>query len=234
MDGILQSYYQALGGNDDLLCRGAIAWAPSAFLQEKFWEVQFSSSNPAVDFGKGFITMKERTASQVHDPSTGIFHHNPIHHEHLRANEAMAALRLKRRKVIIISTGVELSGLGERAHRRVKSRFPECFLCAPLYTLSSDAEPDRYPASFISRAKAYGFPMLFYLGKDCGMRECCVRFDRIQAISREFLKPESLRISDDCQRVLDDWLQQYLFGEMPSDSEIIEYQQMLADSVKTS
>ncbi|MDE3098831.1 MAG: hypothetical protein KGJ88_05115 [Verrucomicrobiota bacterium] len=229
MEGILQSFYEAIPENEPLLGRGAFAWAPSAFLQEQFLQVEFGSANPAVDFGKGYITLHPRAAEECHDPKLGIFHHNPVHEIHLRANEAYAALRYKRRLVVVISVGTELMGLGERAMRRVKQRFPDCYLCAPIYTLSSEAEPHRYPASFIERVKAYGLPMTFYLAAERGQREACVRFDRIQAIAKDFLRPHKLRLTMGCQKVFDDWLNHYLYGALPAGSEIGDYQRLLAE-----
>jgi len=229
MDGILESYYQPIADGEPLLMRGALAWTPSAFLQETFWHVEFASTNPAVDFGKGFITLKQRTADECHDVRSGIFHHNPVHPVHLRANEAYAAMRHKLRLVVIVSVGTELTGLGERALRKVASRFPDCYVCAPIYTISSEAEPNRYPPSFIEMLKAYHFPMAFYLGPENGQREACVRFDRIQAIAKSFLRPHKLKLSIGCQKVFDDWLSQYLHGVLPAQSEIIEYRQLLAE-----
>jgi hypothetical protein len=228
MEGILQNFYEAIPENEPLLGRGTLAWAPSAFLQEQFSQVEFGSANPAMDFGKGFITLRQRNAEECHNPKSGIFHHNPVHHMQLRANEAYAALRYKRRLVVIISVGTELSGLGDRVMRQLKARFPDCYLCAPIYTLSSEAEPHRYPASFIERVKSYGLPMAFYLPVEGGQREACVRFDRIQAIAKDFLRPHKLRFSADCQKVFDDWLNHYLYGALPAESEIDEYRQLLA------
>jgi hypothetical protein len=91
--GILNSYYETIPDGEPFLGRGTLAWAPSAFLQQQFWQVEFGSANPAVDFGKGYITLRQRTAEECHDPKSGIFHHNPVHAVHLRANEAYAALR---------------------------------------------------------------------------------------------------------------------------------------------
>jgi hypothetical protein len=229
MDGILDRFVQPIGENEPFFCRGALAWAPSAFLTEQFWEVKFANTNPAADFGKGWISLQERTAEDCHDPKTRIFNHNPIHPLHLRANEAYAALRHKLRLVVIVSVGTDYGGLGERALRQVQRRFPECYVCAPIYTLRSEAEPEKYQASFIEKVKAYGIPMTFYLRPELGLRESCVRFDRMQAIAGSFLRPHKIRLADECQRVFDDWLHQYIFGQLPADSFIPEYKQMLAD-----
>jgi hypothetical protein len=152
-----------------------------------------------------------------------------VHPIKLRANEAYAALRFKLRLVVIVSVGTELTGLGDRAMRHLKARFPDCFLCAPIYTLSSEAEPNRYPAAFIERVKAYGLPMTFYLAAEGGQREACVRFDRIQAIAKDFLRPHKFRLSSGCHKVFDDWLNHYLYGVLPADSEIAEYKQLCAE-----
>jgi hypothetical protein len=206
-----------------------IAWAPSAFLLEEFQEIQFSNANPAVEFGKGFITLQKRTAADCHNPQSGIFNHLPVHAVQLRANEAWGALKFKLRKVVIISVGTQLVGLGERATRKVCARFPDCFLCAPIYTLRSDDDPTKYPASFIELVKAYGLPMVFHLGAEGGMRESCVRFDRIQAVAKPFLRPDKTRLSSECLKVFDDWLHNYLFGVLPSGSEITEYRALLRE-----
>jgi hypothetical protein len=229
MEGILSNFYQAIDPQESFFCRGAVVWAPSAFLTEEFWEVKFSQTNPAIDFGKGWITLEKRTPADCHNPASRIFRHDPVHPVHLRATEAYAALRHKLRLTIIVSVGVQYGGLGDRALRNVRRRFPDCYICAPIYTLRSDAEPDKYPALFIERIKAYAFPMTFYLGAEGTYREACVRFDRMQAIAHAFLKPEKMRLSDECQKVFDDWLKNYIFGELPSDSEIVEYKRLLAE-----
>jgi len=230
VEGILTSYFQPLGPDEPFFSRGVIAWAPSTFLLEEFQEIQFSNPNPAVDFGKGFVTLRQRTAAECHNQQSGLFSHYPIHAVHLRANEAWGALKFKLRKVVIISVGTELTGLGDRAQRKVSARFPDCFLCAPIYTLKSDAEPDKYPASFIERLKAYSFPIAFHLRAEGGMRESCVRFDRIQAIAKAFLKPDKARLTNDCLKVFDDWLYHYLFGVLPAQSDIPEYRNLLRES----
>jgi len=229
VEGILSKYFETLGPDEPLLSRGAIAWAPSAFLLEEFHEIQFSNPNPAVDFGKGFITLKKRTAAECHNPQAGVFNHLPIHAVQLRANEIWASLKFKLRKVVIVSVGTELVGLGDRALRKVSARFPDCFLCAPIYTLKSDDEPAKYPASFIEMVKAYSFPMAFHLRAEGAMRESCVRFDRIQAIARPFLKPDKTRLSDECLKVFDDWLHNFMFGVLPAKSEIPEYRALLRE-----
>ena len=218
MDGILDRFFQAVEEKEPLLCRSALAWAPSSFLTEEFWEVKFANSNPGVDFGKGWISMQKRTPEDCHNAKSGMFNHSPVHPVHLRATETYAAVRYKLRLVVIVSVGTDYAGLGERALKQVRRRFPDCYVCAPIYTLSSDAEPQKYPASFIEKVKAYAVPMIFYLCPEAGLRESCVRFDRMQAIARSFLRPNKMRLSDDCLRVFDDWLHQYLFGQLPNDS----------------
>ncbi len=229
MEGILSKYFETLGPDEPLFSRGAIAWAPSAFLLEEFHEIQFSNPNPVVDFGKGFITLKKRVAADCHNSLSGVFSHFPIHAIQLRANEAWGALKFKLRKVVIVSVGTELTGLGDRVLRKVSARYPDSFLCAPIYTLKSDDEPTKYPASFIEMVKAYSFPMAFHLRAEGGMRESCVRFDRIQAIAKPFLKPDKTRLSDECLKVFDDWLQNYLFGTLPAKSEIPDYRALLRE-----
>jgi hypothetical protein len=229
VEGILPNYFDALAPDEPLFSRGAIAWAPSAFLLEEFQEIQFENPNPAVDFGKGFITLHKRTAEDCHDPRSALFRHLPIHAVHLRANEAWGALKFKLRKVVIVSVGTELAGLGDRALRKVSSRFPDCFVCAPIYTLQSADEPSKYPASFIEMLKAYSFPMAFHLKDEGGMRESCVRFDRMQAIAKPFLRPDKHRLSSECLKVFDDWLYNYLFGVLPAASEIPAYRALLRE-----
>jgi hypothetical protein len=229
VEGILSKYFETLGPDEPLFSRGAIAWAPSAFLLEEFQEIQFSNPNPAVDFGKGYITLKNRTATDCHSPQSGVFSHLPIHAIQLRANEVWGALKFKMRKVVIVSVGTELTGLGDRALKKVSARYPDCFLCAPIYTLKSDNEPAKYPASFIEMVKAYSFPMAFHFRAEGGMRESCVRFDRIQAIAKPFLKPDKTRLSDECLKVFDGWLYNFMFGVLPANSEIPEYRALLRE-----
>jgi len=229
MEGILKNYFVPLGTDEPFFSRGAIAWAPSAFLLEEFQEIKFSNPNPAVDFGKGFITLHKRTPEDCHNRNSGMFSHLPIHAVQLRANESWGALKFKMRKVVILSVGIELTGLGDRAARKVSPRFADCFVCAPIYTLKSETEPDKYPASFVERIKAYSFPMAFHLKEEGSMRESCVRFDRMQPIARPFLKPEKKRLSDECLKVFEDWLFNYIFGALPEKSEIPDYRALLRD-----
>ena len=154
----------------------------------------------------------------------GIFSHLPIHAVQLRANESWGALKFKMRKVVILSVGVELTGLGERAARKVFRVSPTALLCAPIYTLKSETEPDKFPASFVEGIKAYSFPMAFHLKEEGAMRESCVRFDRMQPIAKPFLRPEKKRLSDDCLKVFEDWLFNYIFGVLPEKSDIPDFE----------
>ena len=72
--------------------------------------------------------------------------------------------------------------------------------------------------------------MAFHLRAEGGMRESCIRFDRIQAIAKPFLKSDKLSLSDECLKVFDDWLYHYLFGVLPAQSEIPEYRNLLKES----
>jgi hypothetical protein len=110
MEGILSNFYQPIDPQESFLCRGALAWAPAAFLTEEFWEVKFSQTNPAIDFGKGWITLEKRTAADCHNPASRIFRHDPVHPVHLRATEAYAALRHKLRLTVVVSVGVDVCG----------------------------------------------------------------------------------------------------------------------------
>ena len=71
--------------------------------------------------------------------------------------------------------------------------------------------------------------MSFHLKDEGGMRESCVRFDRMQAIAKPFLRPDKHRLSNECLKVFDDWLYNYLFGVLPAASEIPAYRAILRE-----
>ena len=62
MEGLID-FLEPIPHGQPFLARGSIAWAPVAFLTEIFRQVEFSNPNP-VDFFRGYISLKERTAQE--------------------------------------------------------------------------------------------------------------------------------------------------------------------------
>lgn len=158
-----------------------------------------------------------------------VFRHAPIHAEHLRADETYAAIRHKFRPAVILAEVKQYPPFHDTISRELRRRFPSCMLCAPVHSLEErDGTPKVRPI-FLEKLKSYQIPMGFYLGKGHGMRSGVVRFDRIQPIGHEFVKPAKVRLTDDCQEVFDDWLGTYLFSAPRADSPLHEYWQLLRE-----
>jgi hypothetical protein len=227
VDGLID-FLEPIPNNQPLLSRGSIAWAPVAFLTDTFRQIEFSNSNP-VDFFKGFITLKERTAQECLDPGSQVFRHAPIHSEHLRANETYAAVRHKFRLVVILAEVKSYPSFHETIAKELRRRFPSCLLCAPIHSLEGRDGTSKVRPIVLEKLKSYQIPMAFYIGKYPPLRPGIVRFDRTQPIGRDFVKTAKFRLTDDCQEAFDDWYAAYLFGTLRKDSPLHDYWKLLRE-----
>jgi hypothetical protein len=204
-------------------------------MQEAYWEIEFANVNPSVDFGKGYIQLKKRTPEECFDNKSGIFAHAPIHALDTRSTESWAGQKHKLRPSVIISEAIDFNTLGERATRKAGRSFPPCFLCAPIYSLQdgNGKYKPHFRHSFINHLKLYKLPMAFHLAAEHGLKESCVRLDRIQPVAEEFMKPfkKGLRLSEECLMIFDECLTNFLFRiPLKHDSLIREYQKKMGES----
>jgi hypothetical protein len=75
--------------------------------------------------------------------------------------------------------------------------------------------------------------MAFHLAAEHGLKESCVRLDRIQPVAEEFMKPfkKCLRLSEECLMIFDECLTNFLFRiPLKHDSLIREYQKKMGES----
>ena len=221
MDGLID-FIEPIPSGEAFLAKGSIGWAPVAFLNDLFREICFSNPNPA-DFFKGYINLREHSGQECLDRDSTVFCHHPIHSEHLRANEAYGAVRHKLRPAVVLAEVKSYPKFHERLARELRQRFPSCFLCAPIHSLTDKDGKWRVTNTVLDKLRSYQMPMAFYLGPGDGLRPGIVRFDRIQPIAQDFLKTHKTRLTTDCQSVFDDWLGLYLFGSLRQDSPIRLY-----------
>ena len=203
-------YYSPLGRGQilgQLYEIGQFFWAPALYLfgeqGRNPYVVRSAYNQSRRDYDYRVSPMqsaREFSAPQEPDPTLGT-----------RSDERAVILRAKRRPVILISTPASPWSDSRRRH-------DDSFLVAPVYSFGGDETKLAYSPTFIERVKGYFYWQLFYLPGDrgAGIREGFVRLDRIQAMHQSLLEHMPVRLSDDAQPLLRNWIRVYL-GETLSE-----------------
>jgi hypothetical protein len=133
----------------------------------------------------------------------------PCYDLNLRSKERAAIVPCKMRPVILISQHAEQWKYGNR-------QSASCFLVAPVYSFKGNNDKISYPPEFIERTKAYVYNTFFYLPSCINpyFKEGFVRFDRIQAVHKNWLEHMKLKLETDSLECLLSWLWYYLGADL--------------------
>lgn len=222
MIGVLspEEYYSSLGRGPilgQLYEIGQFFWAPALYLVGEPGRSQYVVRNEYSQPGSDPVYR----VSPMQPSGEFSLPQAPDHTLGTRSDERAVIIRAKRRPVILISTPVSPWADFRRRH-------DDSFLVAPVYSFGGDETKLAYSATFIERVKGYFYWQLFYLPGDpgAGIREGFVRLDRIQAIHQSLLEHMPVRLGDDAQPLLHNWIRVYL-GETLSevDDLLFEYRE---------
>jgi len=206
MDELIPVFYEAdTAPSKEALRIGAIFEAPILYVDSKMnlLKVQYVDPQhqkpPMLQLG------------EVDDKS---FNHPPVREIGLRDNEELAALKCKRRPVVIFSRSVERWRLPG-----IERQIDTCF-CLPLYGLKD------YDREFVVSLRAFKYESAFYLPaeKSLGMAESFIRFDRGQIVHCHHIKRwrPPLRLHEDALLVLQEWFRYYTTGV--AEDWVLQYQ----------
>ena len=145
-----------------------------------------------------------------------------------QTDEFLAITKFKKRPVVVLSTAGSL--YCDRSWRG-----GEFFLVAPVYSLrdmvTGEYKPD---PQFVWSVITYQFSSLFYLPYSGAydFQESVLHFDRMTTFHRSWLlEPRKARLSGDSMICLDEWLRNYLFGQVRSrfNEDLEAYRQMVGN-----
>ena len=222
MEGLINDYFCKPEAGQPFYQRGAIVWVPCAFLMEKFVRLKAEHYNPANQH-HDYYTARVFPPDAILRQEQGLFHHLPGADQLLQKNEEFAVTRYKLRKAVICSTEISARLFSAEELRKLRVWFQDGFVVLPIYTLEDEQKNPKHPASFIARLKAYGYPQFFHLprAEEFGMRESAMRFDRVQVVSKPYMKAAQVRLTDDVMLLVEEWLRFYLFGELDEENGLI-------------
>lgn len=132
------------------------------------------------------------------------FNHPPVIELWLRANEELAAVKCKRRPVVIFSQPLE------RWRIPGTKRQEDTYLCLPIFGL------DQYEREFALSVRAFKYESAFYIPSESHfvIEEGFIRFDRAQIIDRHQLKrwQPPTQLHEDALLLLQEWFHYYVTG----------------------
>lgn len=132
------------------------------------------------------------------------------------AGETYAVYRAKRRPVLVVGAG----GLEvDRALTRGSAKWQsvQTYLAAPYFGAEPSEHRGGWSSEFVRRIRHCEYPQYFWDKLPVrGAEESILRFDQLQPIGRhhEALEYTPHRLSDEGLKVLDQWLQWYLLGDL--------------------
>lgn len=123
----------------------------------------------------------------------------------LRRGEALVVREAKCRRVVLLSSPPTQWRSAGRSSEAV-------YLAAPIYSFKDDDQ-----AEHRSRVKAYAYNTLFWLPGDeeHGLREGCVRLDRVQPVHAAVLDAKPVRLTPKALDALTAWYGAYLTNRVP-------------------
>lgn len=194
---LIGEYYRRRSGVESrLLERGQFCRAPVLYLPPQAQSVAIQSYNPADESGNRYAIVP--SGSDLSQPD-----HPPVHDIHLRHDEALYAVKGKRRPVIIMSRRNE-------AWAPAGGRLAESgLICVPVYSFHPNDIPE-----FRDRVRAHEYPSWIYLPGGSVIRESFMRLDRIQVIEESHLDPMRVALTEDALWFASEWMRYFLTGEI--------------------
>ncbi len=200
MNDLIGDYYEVSTPQAEAAYqRGEIHWVPSLYLERDLKLVRPVGPDPWAGDVEGW-EMIEASQPDLHPPP---FDHPPLRSPPLESREEHLALKAKLRPSILFSSAPE-----QWCYRSGDVR-ESVYLVLPMFSFH---EEDR--DEFRLRVRALAYRELFYLPEDNRLRmiEGFVRFDRAHVVPRGWMKPHSVRLSDDAMLMLEEWFVFYLTG----------------------
>ena len=233
MEGFFEDYYCKHKSGEPAIKRGAIVWAPCSYLLEKFTRLKPDHYNPAQQ-RTDIYSPQPMEPDDLFRNVDGVFHHLPVAEHGLQQDEEFAAVRYKLRKAIVFSQAIEAQGFSSKDLERLRIWFLQSFVILPMYTLEDRFGRPKFSTGFIARAKGFAFPQFYPLPKSTahGIRECVVRYDRIQVAQRQFLQPTDTELTEEGMHYVEDWLRYYLCGHLEDKSVVAYYREQMLPEVE--
>jgi hypothetical protein len=198
----------------DALLPGAIFEAPILYIDSKLNILKIQYVDPQ---------HKNPPMLRINEVDEQSFNHPPVIELGLQNNEEIAALKCKRRPVIIFSRPVERW----RQTPGKEQQIDTCF-CLPMFSLED------YDREFVASLRAFKYENAFYLpeNKIFGIKESFIRFDRGQIIHCHHLKRwhPTTKLHEDAQLLLQEWFRYFTTGV--AEDWVLQYQKDEVEKLK--
>lgn len=137
----------------------------------------------------------------------------PFRDLNLDSKEDLLVVKVKRRPVVVFSRAIIEEVKSD------DSRFQDSFWCIPFYTLVDQFQHPQWPQNVIEDIIALTYRSCFPLPYHVSLHDqmSALRFDRMQPIPRDFLKPSNSRITKEWLLYLTEWSRFYITGKIGND-----------------
>lgn len=190
---------------------GVFCIAPFPYVVNNYYVIRPLDPNPQSSDHQRYVLHKTSPAGLTNGKDQQMT--MPFKDLNLDVNEDLIITKIKRRPVVILSRAI----VDERAID--SERFQDSFWCIPSYTLYDQFWHPQYDVGFIENVIALSYRTCFPLpySEIFQDRYAMLRFDRIQPIKRDHLKPTPKRISKQWLLYLYEWTRFYMTGTLYSE-----------------
>lgn len=195
MEELIPIYYESdTVPSKEALRPGALYTAPIFFVNSDLYLLKIQYVDP---------DHKKPSILQLGIADESSFNHPPVIELGLRDDQELAAIKCKRRPVVIFSQPLE------RWRIPNTKRQEDTYLCLPLFGL------DQYERDFALSVRAFKYESAFYMpAASFGTEESFIRFDRAQIVDRHQLQrwQPHVKLHDDALLLLQEWFHYYVTG----------------------
>lgn len=206
---LLQKAYADYPG--DKIKPGVICIAPIPYVINNFYIIRPLNPDPQSSDHQQYILQRTTPGGLTNNKD-----HRwklPFKDLNLDTNEDLVIVKIKRRPVVVLSRAI----IDERADD--PNHFQDSFWCIPSYTLYDQFWHPQYDVDFIENINTLAYRTCFPLpyNEIVQDRQAMLRFDRVQPIKRDHLKPTQTRISKEWLLYLHEWTRFFVTGTLYSE-----------------
>lgn len=209
------------------LCRGALVWSFAPHVDQIPYIFEPVARAVATEHGAATVRVAPLKVGQ---PLKQV--DLPVAAMPTYAGEVWGAYRAKRRPCLVFGCGL-YPVPSELIRGKPKHATAPTFIGAPFYGVDASAKRAGYNPTFVERVRHCEYPRFHWdkLPLPGGPNESILRLDHLQpfGMHHDSHQVTEFKLSDQAMALLDDMLQWQLWGGLPSESPILDYQELIAE-----
>ncbi|PHR26215.1 MAG: hypothetical protein COA36_12770 [Desulfotalea sp.] len=211
--------------------RGCLVWAYVAYPDQEPLVIEPTGRKEPREHGGAHVTINKLSISARRP-----FHDLPTAALSLDKRECWAGYRAKKRPCLVLSCQPLVTGLAKaREKQMAKHLRTSTILVAPYYGGDQDGSRGGFPEEFLEQIRHARCPQLFFdqLPTDSKVNSSIMRFDHMQTIGSHYNSYEltGYKLTEEALSVVDEWLDWFIKGGLPSDGIVISYQDLIRECI---